>query len=113
MAHQIKFTVGGIQYCVISDDDEAYIKSIASELEQQMDLIAKKSPFLSTTMVAVLAALDAYDHAKKANGEIERLKLELKSAMEQSAIAALEVRRLERELEKNIGYIGHIGEEDV
>ena len=37
---------------------------------------------------------------KKAGAEIERLKLQLKSAMEESAIAALEVQRLERELEK-------------
>lgn len=101
---QIKFTVGGIQYCVNSDnEDEAYIKGIASELEQQMDAIAKKSPFLSTTMVAVLAALDAYDYAKKANNQIEKLKLELKSAMEQSAISRLEANRLERELIKYTG----------
>ena len=58
MAHQIKFTVGGIHYCINSDDDEAYVKSIANELEQKMDILAKKSPFLSTTMVAVLAALE-------------------------------------------------------
>lgn len=103
---QIKFTVGGIQYCINSDEDEAYIKGIASELEQQMDNIAKKSPFLSTTMVAVVAALDAYDHAKKANNEIERLRLELKSAMEQTAIANLEANRLKRELSK------YTGEED-
>lgn len=99
MAHQIKFTVGGIHYCINSDDDEAYVKSIASELEQKMDILAKKSPFLSTTMVAVLAALEAQDAAKKAGAEIERLKLELKSALEESAIAALEVSRLGRELE--------------
>ncbi len=100
MVHQIKFTVGGIHYCINSDDDEAYIKSIANELEQKMDILAKKSPFLSTTMVAVLAALEAQDAAKKAGAEIERLRLQLKSAMEESAIAALEVSRLERELEK-------------
>ena len=100
---QVKFTVGGIQYCVNSDEDEAYIKGIASELEQQMDAIAKKSPFLSTTMVAVVAALDAYDHAKKANNEIERLRLELKSAMEESAISRLETNRLQRELSRYTG----------
>ncbi len=101
---QIKFTVGGIQYCVNSDnEDEAYIKGIASELEQQMDSIARKSPFLSTTMVAVLAALDAYDHAKKANNEIEHLRLEVKSALEQAAIAKLEADRLQRELDKYAG----------
>ena len=50
-------------------------------------------------MVAVLAALEAQDAAKKAGAEIERLKLELKSAMEESAIAALEASRLKRELE--------------
>ena len=99
MAHQIKFTVGGIHYCINSDDDEAYVKSIANELEQKMDILAKKSPFLSTTMVAVLAALEAHDAAKKSGAEIEELKLKLKSAMEESAIAALEVNRLKRELE--------------
>ena len=77
MANKIRITVGGIKYSVISDDSEEYLKELGRELELRLDCFAKKNPFLSTTMVAVLAALEGYDNAKKAQLENEQLKSEI------------------------------------
>lgn len=77
MANKIRITVGGIKYSVISDDSEEYLKELGRELELRLDYFAKKNPFLSTTMVAVLAALEGYDNAKKAQLENEQLKSEI------------------------------------
>ena len=64
MANIIRITVGGIPYSISCEDDEAYVKSLANELESRMNTLAKNKPFLSTTMVAVMSALEAFDTAK-------------------------------------------------
>ena len=99
MKHTVKFKVGGIEYCILSDDDEMYVKGLASELDRRLDSIAKNSPFLSTTMVAVVAALEAADNAKKQQRENNELRAELKRALEDTACAKLEADILKRKLE--------------
>ena len=87
MANNIRFTVGGITYSIISDDDKEYIESLGRELDHKMDILAKKNPFLSTTMIAVLAAMDAADSAKKAELQNAELRRQLNEMTELYAIA--------------------------
>ena len=90
MANIIRITVGGIPYSISCEDDEAYVKSLANELESRMNTLAKNKPFLSTTMVAVMSALEAFDTAKKTAAENEQLRLEIKRLMEEAACARLD-----------------------
>lgn len=86
MANKIRITVGGINYSIMSDDSEEYLKEIGRELELRMNYFAKKNPFLSTTMTAVLAALEGYDNAKKARAENEQLKAEINRLVSELAV---------------------------
>lgn len=86
MANNIRFTVGGITYSISSEDTAEYIESLGRELDHKMDMLAKKNPFLSTTMVAVLAAMDAADAAKKAELENAELRRRLDEMTERYAI---------------------------
>lgn len=86
MANNIRFIVGGITYSIMSEDSAEYIESLGRELDHKMDLLAKKNPFLSTTMVAVLAAMDAADAAKKAELENAELRRRLDEMTEQYTI---------------------------
>lgn len=100
MANKIRFTVGGIHYSVSSDDDEAYIREIGRELERKMDRMAKQNPFLSTTMVAVLAAMDASDAQKKSEKQNEELRRQLKEMTEQYVIARRDADLAARQLDE-------------
>ncbi len=80
MANQISLTVGGIRYTVKSDESEEYLKELGDELEQRIRRITKRSPTISTTMVAIMAALEAADEAKKAKLETGRLKARLEKS---------------------------------
>ena len=86
MPNKIRLTVGGIQYSVVSDDSEEYIKSIGRELEMRMNYFAQKNPFLSTTMTAVLAAMEGFDAAHKAHEENEHLKAEMNKLLGEMAV---------------------------
>ncbi len=98
MANTIKFTVGGIHYAIASDDSEEYIRALGRELERKMDVLAKQNPFLSTTMVAVLAAMDASDAQKKAENECADLRRQLKEMTERYAVARGDADRLSRKI---------------
>ncbi|MDD4700293.1 MAG: cell division protein ZapA, partial [Oscillospiraceae bacterium] len=54
----------------------------------------------STTMVAVLAALEFCDDSLKATAECNSLKMELKRAVEDAACARLEADEARREIER-------------
>lgn len=100
MANKIRLTVGGIEYTITSNDDESYIRKVGDELNKRLEQLSRHNPFLSTTMVAVLAALDFCDESKKATAECESLKLELKRAVEEAACVRLEADEARREIER-------------
>lgn len=107
MANTIRMKIGGIEYSVTSEDDEAYIRSLGSELERRIDAIQKRSPFLSTTMSAIVAALDALDECKKETAENERLRLEIKKLLEETACAKLDADILRRKVDQLTGLSGN------
>lgn len=100
MANKIRFTVGGICYSIYSEDSEEYIHEIGRELERKMDKLARNNPFLSTTMVAVLAAMDATDALKKTEAQNAELLKEIKALSERCAIARSDADHAVRQLEE-------------
>lgn len=104
MSNQIRFKIGGMEYAVNSEDDERYIKGLAAELDRKLNSLQDENPFLSTTMVAVLAALEAYDAAKKQMAENDALRLEIKGLLEQTACAKMEADRATRKLNELLGH---------
>lgn len=103
MSNKIRLKIGGIEYSITSEDDEAYILSLGSEVEKKMDTILAKSPFLSTTMAAVMTALETMDEAKKIQTENENLRLENKRLLEEAAMARLDADITRRMLVKFTG----------
>lgn len=100
MANKIRITVGKIDYIISSEDEETYVRKIGDELNDKLDELAKNNPYLSTTMVAVLAALGYCDTAKKATAKLEEVKSDLKSTAEELACARLEIDGARREIER-------------
>lgn len=100
MANKIKIVVGGVDYIVYSEDNEEYLRSLGDELGRKMDLLAASKPFLSTTMVAVMTALDYLDQNKKLAAEIDKLKVQIKDRSEDSATARIDAEEARREIER-------------
>jgi len=100
MANKIRLTVGGIEYTITSNDEESYVRKVGDQLNRRLEELSRHNPFLSTTMVAVLAALDFCDDATKAITDGDSLKMELKRAVEDAACARLEADEARREIER-------------
>jgi cell division protein ZapA len=100
MSNKIKLNVGGIDYYISSEDEEAYVRSVGDELNRRLDQIARQNPYLSTAMVAVFAALEYCDESKKAAQALEDCKMQIKGYVEESACAKLEADEARREIER-------------
>lgn len=81
MPGKMKLTVGGITYVIRGDGSDDYLNELGSALELKLKTITKSNPNLSTTMAAILAALEFCDEAKKAKQEIAHLQDELSYAL--------------------------------
>lgn len=100
MANKIRITVGGIDYIISSEDEETYVRKIGDELNVKLDTLARNNPYLSTAMVAILAALEYCDNAKKAIASAEEAKTEFKRVSEELACARMEIDGARREIER-------------
>ncbi len=100
MANKIRLTVGGIEYLVVSDEDETFVRKIGEDLNQKLDAIKRQNSCLSTTMVAVLAALDYSEQLAKTKRECEELSLQLKAAVEDAACARLDGEQARKEIDR-------------
>jgi cell division protein ZapA (FtsZ GTPase activity inhibitor) len=100
MANKIRLTIGGIEYMVVSEEEEAFVRKIGGNLNFKLEEIKKENRYLSTTMVAVLAALDYGEQLAKGREECEQLKLQLKNAVEDAACVRLNNEEARREIER-------------
>ena len=91
MSNKIKLSVGGIEYMIVTDDDEAQVRKVGARLNAELDKTKKANPSLSTTMVAVLTALGMCD--------------ELEKAVEDSACTRFDGEEARREIERLTGEI--------
>ena len=104
MSNKIKLSVGGIEYMVVTDDDEAQVRKVGARLNAELDKTKKANPSLSTTMVAVLTALGMCE-LEKSERECEQLRLQLKKAVEDSACTRFDGEEARREIERLTGEI--------
>ncbi len=100
MSKRIKLTVAGIEYYINTDEPENYMRSIAGVVDERMASLTRSNPCLSTTMAAVICALQFCDDNKKLEAEICDLRRNLKQVSEQSACTSLESDEARREIER-------------
>lgn len=99
MKSKVRLNVCGTDYFIASDDDESYIRAIGDEVDARMSEIMSASN-VSTTMAAVLCALDCADDAHKANETADGLRAQIKDYLEESSRARLEADEAKREIER-------------
>ena len=100
MANKIRLTVGGIEYLVLSNEEETFVRKIGDDLNHKLDEIKRQNGCLSTTMVAVLAALDYSEQLAKTKRELEEMALQLKASEEEAAVARIDAAQARKEIDR-------------
>ncbi|NMP37501.1 MAG: cell division protein ZapA [Clostridiales bacterium] len=96
----IKINICGMDYHLSSDDDPAYLKSIAAETDEKIRKAMSANPHISTTQAAVLVALEYSDAYKKCTSSADNLRAQLKDYLEDAAKAKSERDLFKREVER-------------
>ncbi len=96
----IKIAVGDQAYTIVAGNRPNEAKAVAADLDKKVRLILKENPSCTYTQAVVLAALDFADTAKQASEEVDRLRGEIRSYLEDSAKAKTERDKALRELER-------------
>lgn len=69
--------IGGREYAVRGSESEEYIHKVAIYVDKKMGDLASKQPPLSTSMLAILTAINLADEVIKQRDEIKRLQKEI------------------------------------
>jgi len=95
--NKVKLTIGGTQYVVTSEESEAYMWELGRQLDSQMRDMLAEDGRVSTTMAAVLTALNNADGLRKATVTADNLRGQLKEYMDENARLRGENDRLRRD----------------
>lgn len=100
MQKKIRLVIAGNEYYINTDEDESYIRSLAAKLDRDLSVMVNANPCLSTTMAAVLCALDYSDACSQRDRTIEQLRDEARHAVADSASATVEANEAIREIKR-------------
>ena len=89
--NRVKVPIGGTEYTVASEDNPSHVLEVARTVDARMRELTESNPRLSTTMAAVLCAMDAVDVAKKATADADNLRVQLKRSLDENDALRLQV----------------------
>ncbi|MGN0172018.1 MAG: cell division protein ZapA [Acutalibacteraceae bacterium] len=103
--NRLKANICGTSYTLVSEESLSYMRDLVAQVDEEMTGVMKDDPRISTTMAAVLTALTETDRANKEKAAADRLRLEMKRAIDeqehlQNALsdAKAETERLRQEM---------------
>ena len=95
--NKVEVRIAGKDYTLVGFESDEYIQKIGLYVDKKMNEILKANNKLSTSMVAVLTAINAADDLFKAHESEINLKRDLKRANEELALLREEKKRLAEE----------------
>jgi len=69
--HHVTVTIMGRNYTLRADEDAQYVRMIAAYVDDKIKEIAKVSPRMSTTRLAILTAINVADELHKLEQNLE------------------------------------------
>ena len=103
--NRLKANIGGTSYTLVSEEPTAYMRELAAQVDEAITAIIEADSHVSTTMAAVLAAVESTDRANKEHAAASALRREWKKLADERerlgnalAAARAENERLQQEL---------------
>jgi len=76
--NRINVDIYGQQYVIIGTESQSHIRLVASMVDEKMREISSKNPYLDSSKLAVLTAVNAINDYIKMKDQLELLENELK-----------------------------------
>jgi cell division protein ZapA len=92
--NKVEVKIGGKDYTLVGSESDEYIQRVALYIDRKMNEVAKSNNNLSTSLVAVLTAINVADDLFKVQKSEANLVTELKRAKEELEQLRAESKRL-------------------
>lgn len=99
MKNRITITIGGRDYTLIAQEEDAYVRKVAAHVENKMEELRSTSR-LSVTDAAIMTAVNIADDYFKMVETSENLRTQLKEYLEEASKMKLELSEAKRALFK-------------
>ncbi len=94
--NRISLTICGTEYAIATEEHDAYMLDLGGRIDREMRELMS-NPRISTTMAAVLTALNQADMAQKAVDAADNLRAQMKGYLDDNARARQEADAARRE----------------
>ncbi|MBP5304108.1 MAG: cell division protein ZapA [Clostridia bacterium] len=95
----VKLNIAGTEYSIVSTEPTSYMLELGTQVDHDMRELLN-DPRLSTTMAAVMVALNNADALKKAEQTADNLRSQMKNYLDDNARSRSESDGIRRELER-------------
>ena len=100
MENTVRVNIAGVEYALKTDESVEMTQQLAKEINLKINEVKASNPYISTSQIAILMALEYGCSCKKAEANTEKLRAEMKSYLEDAANAQSERDFYKRELER-------------
>lgn len=98
--NKIKLNIAGTEYSLSAEEEPAYMAELGAQVDQAMRDLLDNNPRVSTTMAAVLVALNNADLARKAEATADNLRAQMKGYLDDNHRGRQETETARREVER-------------
>ena len=92
--------IAGAQYTIRTEESADFTQNLVKEINSKINEIKTVNPYVSTSQIAILLALEYASECKKAQQRTETIRGEIKSYLEDAAKAQSERDFYKREIER-------------
>lgn len=100
MTNRVRVEIFGSKYIIDTPEEEAYIHSLAKEINDTAVAMQQRDPHLSPNNIMALCALASTDSYHKSEQACDNLRAQLTQYLEDASSARSELARLQRELDE-------------
>lgn len=98
--NSVKINIAGVDYSLRTDESVELTMELAKEIDSKINEIRTENPFISTSQIAVLIALEYGCNCKKTEKKTEELRADMKNYLEDTAKAQSERDFYKREIDR-------------
>ena len=98
--NKMKLSIAGSEYVFTSEESPSYMAELGAQIDREIRALVDNNTRISTTMAAVLVALNCADEARKAEAAADNLRAQMKGYLDDSHHTRVEAENYRREIER-------------
>ncbi len=96
----VPFAVAGTEFMIQTEEDPEYIKNLAKAVDEKISVYLRMGSKVSLSMSSILTAMEYCDEFTKNKADVENLRSQIRSYIEEAQRTADENERLRKELKQ-------------